>query len=100
MNIKNKNKNWLIFVIRYSLFIGGECDQAVIQGLKLLGSYNLITIGNLSTTTNVANRTLVCGSITSSSSATFASNANPPSPSNYTLEVNGQIVGGGSLNIL
>lgn len=66
----------------------------------MLGSYNLITIGNLSTTTNVANRTLVCGSITSSSSATFASNANPPSPSNYTLEVNGQIVGGGSLNII
>ena len=66
-----------------------------------MSSYNLIVLGNLSTSSDVENATLVCGSLVSSSSANFAIhiNANSYPAANYSLEVNGQIVAGNGIQV-
>ncbi len=80
--------------------IDGQCSENVIEGLNWFGSYNLITLGDFSTTSIVQNRTIVCGSITSGDSATFASDVGQlSSPLNYTLQLNGNIVQGNPLQV-
>lgn len=77
------------------LYLVGGCDQIVINGLNWFSLYNLITFGNLSTNSIVQNRTLVCGSYISSSSATFGGGILTLSlPSIYTFQLNGQMTSG------
>ncbi len=78
-----------------------QCDENVIQGLELFASYNLITLGDLSTNVGVQNRTIICGSLTSSDSSTFASDVGQSSysQSNYTLQLNGNISSGNAIQV-
>lgn len=64
-------------------------------------SYNLITLNDLSTSSDVENRTLICGSLLSSSSANFATQivSNSNSATRYSLELNGQIVSGSPIQV-
>ena len=70
-------------------------------GAAVLSSYNLITLGDLSTGSDVENRTIVCGSLLSSSSANFAIHISASSfpAAGYSLEVNGQIVSGSGIQV-
>jgi choice-of-anchor A domain-containing protein len=58
-------------------------------------------LGNLSTSSDVENRTIVCGSLVSSSSANFAIhiNANTFPAASYSLELNGQIASGSGIQV-
>ena len=63
--------------------------------------YNLITLSDLSTTSSVHNRTLVCGSLISSGCSSFATGSNliRYRPTRAVLEVNGLIRSGDTLTI-
>jgi len=78
-------------------FVG--CDS--LSGAWVLASYNLVTLGSLSTSSDVDNVTLVCGSLVSGSSATFAGHISQTAStaSIYSLEVNGQIASGNSIQV-
>jgi choice-of-anchor A domain-containing protein len=67
----------------------------------VFSSYNLITLGNLSTSSDVDNRTIICGSLVSGSSANFAIHiiANTFPAASYSLELNGQIVSGSPIQV-
>ncbi len=72
-----------------------------LPGAWVLASYNLVTTGNLSTSSDVENATIVCGSLVSGSSANFAIHitSSASTAANYSLEVNGQIVSGNPINV-
>jgi len=84
---------------RKILFLFVACVS--LPGASVLSTYNLVTIGDLSTSSDVDNRTLVCGSLVSSSSANFAIHviSSPSTAAIYSLEVNGQIVSGNPINV-
>ena len=69
-----------------------------IDGAQWLAQYNVITIGDLDTVSDVENRTLVCGSYTGTSSANFGihRDQNSQEPS---LEIQNDISSGSTLNI-
>ncbi len=58
-------------------------------------------MGDLSTSSDVDNRTIVCGSLVSSSSASFALHivASTFPEASYSLELNGQIVSGNAIQV-
>jgi hypothetical protein len=58
-------------------------------------------LGNLSTSSDVENRTIICGSLVSSSSANFGIHivSNSISAASYSLELNGQIVPGNAIQV-
>jgi choice-of-anchor A domain-containing protein len=58
-------------------------------------------LGSLSTSSDVENRTIVCGSLLSSSSANFAIHVTSATNTSavYNLEVNGQIVSGNGIQV-
>jgi hypothetical protein len=60
-----------------------------------------VTLGDLSTTSDVENRTITCGSLISGNSANFGIHITSSSStaSIYTIEVNGQIVSGNPINV-
>ena len=70
-------------------------------GAAVLASYNLITLGDLSTSSDVENRTIVCGSLVSGSSANFGIHivSSSSSAASYSLELNGQIVSGNGIQV-
>ncbi len=79
---------------------GVQCSTPS-TGANYFSSYNLITLGDLSTSSDVDNRTIVCGSLVSGSSANFAGHI-PQTASTatiYSLEVNGQIASGSTINV-
>ncbi|UJR16937.1 hypothetical protein I4U23_003835 [Adineta vaga] len=69
--------------------------------LKYLNQYNLITLGDLSTSSDVEYKTLVCGALKSSSSANFAIHLgqSETSPSTSVLEIAESITDGNALNV-
>ncbi len=58
-------------------------------------------MGDLSTSSDVENRTIICGSLVSSSSANFGIHivSNSISAASYSLELNGQIVSGNGIQV-
>lgn len=71
------------------------------DALRNLNDYNLITLGDLSTNSDVEFKTLVCGKLVSTSSANFgihASQLNIKSTA-AVLEIAQSLVGGSSLNV-
>ncbi len=72
-----------------------------LPGAWILSTYNLVTLSNLSTSSDVENRTIVCGSLLSGNSANFGIHITSATSTSsiYTLEVNGQIVSGSPLNV-
>ena len=70
-------------------------------GVVGFSSYNLITLSNLSTSSDVENRTLICGSLVSSSAANFGTQigSNSSSATSYSLELNGQIASGNPIQV-
>jgi choice-of-anchor A domain-containing protein len=72
-----------------------------LPGAWILSTYNLVTLGSLSTSSDVENRTIVCGSLVSGNSANFGIHITSATSTSsiYTLEVNGQVVSGNPLNV-
>ncbi len=64
-----------------------------------MGRYSLIVLNNLSTSSDVENRTFVGGSLVSTSSANFAINTNGVAASEAMLVVAGDIVAGNPINL-
>jgi choice-of-anchor A domain-containing protein len=69
-----------------------------IAGAQWLSQYNLITIGDLDTSSNVEYRTLVCGNYVGQSSANFGTQRTQGSL-NPTLEIQYNIRSGSTMNI-
>lgn len=71
-----------------------ECEN-------VLSWYNVITLENLSTSSNIENRTIVCGSLISSTTSSYGTqiDINTFPEWSYSLEVFGDIVPGAALNI-
>ena len=67
-----------------------------------VSSYNLITLRNLNIVSGVQGRTIICGSVVSSTSTDFAKTIDPNvfPGSNSSLEINGQIGSGGPIQVL
>ena len=74
---------------------------AELNSLSLLKEYNLITLGDLSTSSDVEYKTLVCGSLKSSSSANFAIHLDQSStkPNQPVLEIARSVAAGSPLNV-
>ena len=91
---ESTNKLFIAFIL------DPQCSTPATGG-NYFSSFNLITLGNLSTASDVENRTLVCGSLVSSSSANFAIHitSNTNTSSVYSLEVNGQVSSGNPINV-
>ncbi|CAF1082742.1 unnamed protein product [Adineta ricciae] len=99
----------LVFVA--VLLIGGELNgyasvtaQSTCSdygALKYMSEYNLITLGDLSTSSDVEYKTLVCGSLKSSSSANFAIQLtqSDTTPSTAVLQIDKSIVDGNPINV-
>ena len=84
----------------FFLVLVGDCTDNVRQGLEWFSLYGLITIEDFSTTSNVKNRAIVCGSYTSSQSGDFGESVTTnPSPTNFTLQINGNLVSGNPINM-
>ncbi len=64
-----------------------------------MGHYNLITLDDLSTTSEVEGRTFVGGDLVSKNSATFATRLNKNSATDPTLVIVGDIAPGNPLNL-
>lgn len=80
--------------------IDDECSENVSEGLRWFGSYNLITLRDLSINSVVKNRTIICGSLVSGDSATFAGGVGQnSSPLTYTVQLNGNISRGNPINV-
>jgi choice-of-anchor A domain-containing protein len=75
------------------------CSVAIAQAAAALGDYNLITLGDLSTNSDVEGRTFVGGSLTSAASANFAIHLNGTPASEETLVVVGNLVSGNPINL-
>ena len=71
------------------------------DALQYLNQYNLITLRDLSTNSDVEFKTLVCGKLSSSSSANFAIHADQLnlSPSTAVLELAQSVTAGSSINV-
>ena len=65
-----------------------------------MSSYNVITLEDLKTTSDVENRTIVCGSLlaTQANFAIHLNNGNI-SPASYSLAINGATTAGNSINV-
>jgi choice-of-anchor A domain-containing protein len=76
-----------------------KCSE--LAPLKHLGAYNLITLEDLSTNSDVEYKTLVCGSLVGASSANFGIHLDKASTSPLTsvLEVARSISSGSTLNV-
>jgi hypothetical protein len=95
MMIINRFVNYLMYLI------GNGCTQSIANGLNWLNTYLVITLGDLSTSADIRNRAIICGSFTSGTSATFAADAGNTitASTDYTVQLNGNMAGGGALNI-
>ena len=71
---------WLLPVSRTPLY-AADCATNFDELQRLMGYYNLITLDDLSTTSDVEGRTFVGGSLTSNNSANFATSLEQSSPS-------------------
>lgn len=76
-------------------------SSAASECQNVLAWYNVITLGDLSTSSNIENRTIVCGSLISSTSSSYGTriDINTFPEWSYSLEVFGDIVPGAALNI-
>ena len=76
-----------------------KCSE--LAPLKHLGAYNLITLEDLSTNSDVEYKTLVCGSLVGTSSANFGIHLDKASttPLTSVLEVARSITSGSTLNV-
>ncbi|CAF1396330.1 unnamed protein product [Adineta steineri] len=85
----------------YARVSAAEPTCSNFAALKYLNQYNLITLGDLSTSSDVEYKTLVCGALKSSSSANFAIHLSQSeiSPSTAVLEIAQSITDGNSLNV-
>ena len=80
--------------------IGFQCSPNIRQGLKWFSTYGLITIQDFSTTSNVKNRAIVCGSYTSSQSGDFGKGVLTGSlPTKFALQINGNLISGNPINM-
>jgi choice-of-anchor A domain-containing protein len=72
-----------------------------LPGAWVLATYNLVTLGDLSTSSDVDNNTIICGSLVSGSSANFGIHitSSTSTAAIYSLEVNGQIASGSPINV-
>jgi choice-of-anchor A domain-containing protein len=74
------------------LSLGTQCSHPS-TGAASFSSYNLITLGNFSTSSDVDNCSIVCGSLISGNSANFGVHiiASSSTAAIYTIEVNGYV---------
>jgi len=75
------------------------CTSAVTDAAAWMGQYNLITLGDLNTNSDVEGRTFVGRNFTGANSATFASQLSGAPCSTTTLTVAGDVVSGNPLNM-
>ena len=76
------------------------CPCGELAGTVEFSTYNLITLNDYSTSSEVDNRTIVCGSFISNVSSNFGNHASSTMPkSTPVLEINGEIVTGDPIQI-
>lgn len=88
----------LPYLISSTPLYAADCATNVSELRKLMGYYNLITLDDLSTSSDVEGRTFVGGSLVSSNSANFAIRLQSP-PAEETLIVVGNLAAGNPLNL-
>lgn len=76
-----------------------DCAANLATMRDLMNHYNVITIDDLSTTSDIEGRTFVGGDLISQNSATFATRLRKLDPAESTLDIVGDIVAGNPLNL-
>lgn len=89
----------LPYLISSTPLYAADCATTMSELRKLMGYYNLITLDDLSTSSDVEGRTFIGGNLVSSTSATFATRLSQSSPTEDTLSVVGNLAAGNPLNL-